>query len=407
MRTSTEENESIAQPAFPSFWAHGRYGCFEVPAGENSADYLAAEPQLFGESSEAAHSGGWISAERRTGNGDYWLVRCGTLQQAVRILEVWTQYIPERFPSERDTLLRIQSDEGVTEYGPIARATAKFVQVSTSRLPGSPGVVLLEVKNLFDQYCLKPHERAHHATLPGLWIHPRKGEVEVLPGTHHADTFTEHPEVFGDTFEAAYRDGWVGIRRWTGYRNQWIIRYGDLELVLPALTQWARSLVAQHPEEAYTPIQGIPAFERQPLTGTVANLAEGKSLTKDGGQAYLPPPESLHQHCQEQSEGMKVIRGEPLPWPDFGEPEEKAFVALHPARGAKYFRLGNLQHELDEARAQFAKCSFVFGRQAIFERTQRLESWIHQIQTGEAPTCVGDGYREWLAYLRKEQVLNG
>ncbi len=265
-----------------------------------------------------------------------------------------------------------------------------------------PDAVSISVKNHFDQHCKKPTDRRRHPDFPGVWLHPKEVRVELNPGDHYSGFFYRHPEVFGSHLGHAYADGWVAIQRWTAYEDVWLVRYATLQPVLPTLRQWASDLVQRNPEEAATPIRSIPALESHRIRGTLKDLAEGKHRIEEDERCLLPPPEDLHQFCREARERQEVSLS---PWPDHVDPGDKKFVPLFPSNGdwVGYFNLVRIRQRIQDIEARLARPSGVVGVMhgwGIRVSLHSLRSWLAQIETGEVPECVGDGYLEWLAYLR-------
>lgn len=112
----------------------------------------------------------------------------------------------------------------------------------------------------------------------------------------------------------------------------------------------------------------------------------------------LPAFEDLPAYCRSQiAQG-----GFSIPWPDYLQPEDRAFRPLYPANGGPEFyssvKIQALQ-AADQKTCENPKVT-TFTRVTLRAEISGYRSWLHQLETGETPACVGDGYRAWVAYLR-------
>lgn len=126
--------------------------------------------------------------------------------------------------------------------------------------------------------------RRHHPRYPGFWLHPAKGVYEIGPDAHHSEFFLAHPELFGTDLEAAFADGWVSIRRWTGSQEVWAIRCERFQSVAEALSRWAGVCLGRFPDEAETPLRIFTNEDETPVPRTLAELASEDDQGRGGCQ---------------------------------------------------------------------------------------------------------------------------
>lgn len=118
-------------------------------------------------------------------------------------------------------------------------------------------------------------------------------------------------------------------------------------------------------------------------------------------QKDLPAFQDLPAYCRSQiAQG-----GFSIPWPDYLQPRDRSFRQLYPANGGPEFYNPNairLLQVADQLLYENPKVTALVRMNLRFE-ILGYKSWLHQLQTGETPECVGNGYRAWLAYLRGAQ----
>jgi hypothetical protein len=121
----------------------------------------------------------------------------------------------------------------------------------------------------------QPQDRRHHPDIPGFWLHPVKGAFPLKSTEHHSEFFLAHPELFGKDLDAAFEDGWVSVRRWIGHREEWGLRYENLDQSRGLLQAWAADVLSQYPNERLIPLRCFPGAESSRLQGTLEDLARG------------------------------------------------------------------------------------------------------------------------------------
>lgn len=391
-------------PAYAGFWVHPRHGCHEVAIGQDHRAFVGTLPDVSGHTLEDALASRWVGAVRWTGDKDFWLIRCQNAEWSGELVHVFARYLLARYPDDAETCLVVKPLDG----HPVSSTVREFGESATGqnalkrpKLPGNPDVLLLSVrKNLGKDHCQQPHDRQHHPEIPGYWLHAEKGMFPLRPDEHHSAFFLAHPALFGEDLAAAFARGWVSIRRWTGYREEWAIRYDDLNAVGPMLQRWAAGLLERYPGEALIPVRCFPASDSHCLRGALVDVATGTARTVKAGSNILPPPEELHKHCSGAPPNVSIG----FSWPDYIAPPDAAFKVMNPSDGdADDFRLDRLRARLtacEESRRAGHRRGF-FGGLVYTSETQHLKSWIRQLEADDLPVCVGDGYREWFAHIRK------
>ena len=115
----------------------------------------------------------------------------------------------------------------------------------------------------------------------------------------------------------------------------------------------------------------------------------------------LPRNEELSAYCQELKESGNRIKAW-MPWPDYSlRPNQ--FPLMTPLRGGReFFNLPNLKQLLEEDKAILPTC---VGSAALSvkRRIVQYRSWIKQLQGGPLREGVGEGYRDWVQYLRNRE----
>lgn len=394
-------------PAYSAFWAHPRHGCHEVTPGQDHRHIVKSLPGLDGGTVKDALAEGWIVAVRWSGDEDIWRIRCQEATRSRELLQLLAKYLENRYPEETGAhvvVLPVHGDPATSRLAQLAGSSECRDTWKRPNLPGNPDTVLLEVRNGFGRKnCNQPHDRRHHPDIPGFWLHRRKGRFALRPDEHHSEFFLTHPDIFGTDLGKAFEEGWVSIRRWTGYREEWSIRYDDLGKATPLLRAWATEIVDRYPDERLTPIRCFPASDTLCLCGTLGEVANGTAQIVEVGSNFLPAPKQLAERSAALwTEGYRRFGF--LPWPDYAKPFKDSFRPMSPlAMGARHHCLESMrQHLADcEARIRAGEGRGFIGGMGLRLERQNLRSWIQQLETGDLPACVGDGYREWFTHVRQ------
>ena len=118
----------------------------------------------------------------------------------------------------------------------------------------------------------------------------------------------------------------------------------------------------------------------------------------------LPTNQLLHEHCQRLKESD--VRGSNrkafCPWEDFGLKPHKFSIMTPLNGGREYYNPENLNRLLQET---LEALEVRRGLNAYVKRIKihAIREWLKQLDGEELPPDVGEGYKDWVAYLRRDK----